>query len=61
MKKKWTIKLNGAPISGGTNEDWVLKCWACTKAWVDKNGGCAQLISGRSMVIEEYRKEVSHA
>lgn len=56
MKKTWTITLNGTPIGGGTIEAWVLKCWKCTKAYVDKNGGCAQLISGKSMVIEEYRK-----
>lgn len=56
MKKTWTITLNGTPISGSTIESWVLKCWACTKAWIDKNGGVAQLISGRTMVIEEYRK-----
>lgn len=58
MKKTWTITINGAPIAGGTIESWVLRCWACAKKWVDKNGGYAQLISGKTMVIEEYRKGV---
>lgn len=61
MNKKWTIKLNGAPNNGGTDVDRMLWSWVRTKAWVDKNGGCAQLIIDRSMVIEEYRKEVSNA
>lgn len=60
MKKTWTITIDCTPIAGGTIESWVNRCWACAKAWVNKNGGCAQLISGKTMVIEEYRKEVHH-
>lgn len=60
MKKTWTITLNGTPISGGTIESWVLKCWKCTCAYVAKNGGYAELISGKTMVIEKFGKEVSN-
>lgn len=56
MKKQWSIVINGAPVCGGTIESWVNRCWASAKAWVNKNGGCAQLISGNTMVVEEYRK-----
>ena len=56
-KTTWTITINGTPVCGGSIESWIRGCWINAKAMVEKNGGCAQLISGISMVIEEYRRE----
>ena len=57
-RKTWTIMMNEVPVFGSNNESWVLRHWARYCAFVRKNGGCAQLISGRSMVIDECRKGV---
>lgn len=57
MSKVWRVRVDGADWLVGTTEALILGKWTEAKRYVEAYGGIAQLISGKTMLVEEYRKD----
>lgn len=56
MSKVWRVRVDGADWLVSTTEALILGKWIEAKRYVEACGGIAQLISGKTMLVEEYRK-----
>lgn len=61
MRKFWSITIDGHLCVGGNTDTDLNRKWAQAKAYVNKHGGVAQLISGRSMLLETYPNPIDLA
>lgn len=57
MSKVWRVRVDGADWLVGTTEELILGKWTEAKRYVEAYGGIAQLISGKTMLVREYRKD----